>query len=41
MKLGRGFFALVNGCKSKPDRLLTVIDEVSTYMLFFARIHNF
>jgi hypothetical protein len=31
MKLGRGFFALVDGCKSKPDRLLTVINEVSVY----------
>jgi hypothetical protein len=35
MKLGRGFFALVNGCKSKPDRLLTVINEVSTYYIYW------
>ena len=42
MRLGRGFHSLVDGCKSKPDRLLTVIEEVGSYMrLLFAYIHDF
>ncbi len=42
MKLGRGFHSLVDGCKSKPDRLLTVIEEARLYWrLLFAYIHDF